>query len=90
MQTKKGNKNEYYPLSRLGKDVTVVFNSSDKVNQYELYDEWEVVIVICNPKYEILEVKKGKDYKERNEKLYLSLRRFTWRIARVNHFTSEE
>ena len=90
MQTKKWNKNEYYPLSRLGKDVTVAFTPSDTVIEYELYDEWKVISVICNQKYEILEVRKGKDYKERNEKLYLSLRRFTWRIARVNHFTYEE
>lgn len=90
MPNKNVNKNEYYPLSRLGKDIAVTYFRWDNNIMYELIDDGIVIVVITDFKYHIVDVKKGSDYKERNSKLYLSLRRFKGKIARENHFTYEE
>lgn len=81
------NKNEYYPLTRLGKDVTVVYWPLESTGvQYELYKEWQVIVILCNDKYGIVSVNKWKDFRDDCNSLYLSLKRFKGKIAWETHF----
>lgn len=82
------NKNEYYPLPRLGKDVTVAYQPIEDVGvQYELFKEWQVIVVLCNNKYGIISVNKWENYRDDCNSLYLSLKRFKGKIAWETHFS---
>ena len=80
--------NEYYPFTRIS--YPVFYTPLEKWwAEYVIDMEVGDITIICNAHNNVVSVKVNGD-KDQDKNLYLSLKRFKWKIARKNHFIPKE
>ena len=80
--------NNYYPLTWV--DYPVLYKELDNGTiQYVIDMEVANITIICNKMGGIISVERNGD-KDQDKWLYLSLKRFKWKIAWKNHFKKDE
>lgn len=83
------NKNNYYPYTWV-KDYAVYYTPQEKWGAGYVIDmEVASIFVVCNARNDVLSVKVVWD-KNQAKRLYLSLKRYKWKIAWKYHFIPKE